>query len=291
MFHGSITALITPFLNDRIDEAAFEAIIEQQIAEGTHALVPAGTTGESPTLNHEEHNRVIERCIQVAAGRVPVIAGTGSNATHEAVSLTQHAQDAGADAALVVVPYYNKPTQEGLYRHFKAIHDATDIPIILYNVPGRTVVDMKDETTARLAELPRIIGIKDATGDLKRPAHLAGLVAKDFVQFSGNDDTVIEFIEAGGAGCISVTSNIAPGLCARMHNAWHGGDREKARAIQEKLMNLHDILFCETSPGPVKYAAHLMGLCREDVRLPLVPPSEEHKARIREVLQHMELVS
>ncbi len=292
--HGSITALITPFTEqESVDEKAFETIIERQIQAGTHGLVPSGTTGESPTLDHDQHEQVIRLCIEIVNKRIPVIAGTGSNATHEAISLTQAAQKAGADAALVVVPYYNKPTQDGLYAHFKAIHDATDIPIILYNVPGRTITDIYDDVVAKLAALPRIAGIKDASGDLSRPNYLRDLLgeaANDFIQLSGEDDSVLPFLEAGGKGCISVSSNIAPEWCAEMHNAWEAGDKEKAQDIQYRLMPLHHIMFCEPSPGPVKYAASLLGLCRDTLRLPLLPPSDEHKAEIRRVLEQLELL-
>ena len=294
MFTGSITALITPFHQGNLDSDAFASLIERQITAGTHGLVPSGTTGESPTLDHDEHNHVTELCVEVTAGRVPVIAGTGSNATSEAIMMTQHAQKVGADAALIAVPYYNKPTTEGLFQHYKAIHDSTDIPIILYNVPGRTVVDMQNDTVARIVEaLPRVVGIKDATGDLTRPADLAtrlGDTHKDFIQISGEDDTVVEFYQQGGKGCISVTSNIVPEQCGAMHDALLKEDYDTAKEIQDMLMPLHQVMFCESSPGPVKYAASLLGLCSEEMRLPLVPPSEENKAKIRAVLEQLNLI-
>jgi 4-hydroxy-tetrahydrodipicolinate synthase len=287
MFQGLYTALITPFRQGKIDYAAFEKLIQWQIEQGVHGLVPCGTTGESPTLSHEEHVQVVEQCVKLAKGKVKVMAGTGSNATDEAILLTKQAEKSGADGALVITPYYNKPTQEGLYQHFKAIHDATRIPIMVYNVPGRCVVDMSDALTARLAELPRIIGIKDATGNLERPSTLSvalGAKAKKFIQFSGEDTTAVAFNVQGGKGVISVTSNIAPKLCAEVQNLSLAGKTKEAIALQQKLMPLHKIMFCETSPGPVKYAASLLKLCREDVRLPLVPPSKEHKALIAKVV-------
>ena len=288
MFQGLYTALITPFRQGKVDYAAFEKLIQWQIEQGVHGLVPCGTTGESPTLSHEEHVQVVQQCVRLAKGKVKVLAGTGSNATDEAILLTRHAEKSGADGALVITPYYNKPTQEGLYQHFKAIHDATRLPIMVYNVPGRCVVDMSDATTARLAELPRIIGIKDATGNLERPSTLAlalGSKAKKFVQFSGEDTTAVAFNVQGGKGVISVTSNIAPKLCAEVQNLSLAGKTKEALALQQKLMPLHKIMFCETSPGPVKYAASLMKLCREDVRLPLVPPSAESKALIKKAVE------
>lgn len=287
MFQGVYTALITPFRAGKIDESAFEKLIAAQIAGGVHGLVPCGTTGESPTLSHDEHNQVVALCVKHAKGKAKIMAGTGSNATDEAIQLTQYAEKCGADAALVIAPYYNKPTQEGLYQHFKAIHDATRIPIMLYNVPGRCVVDMGDSLIARLAELPRIIGIKDATGNLERPSTLR-LALKDkadkFTQFSGEDTTAIPFNLQGGKGVISVTANIAPKLCAEVQNLSLAGKYAEALALQEKLMPLHKIMFIETSPAPVKYAASLMGICTEDLRLPLVPPSAESKAKIKEAL-------
>ncbi|MFO1057780.1 MAG: 4-hydroxy-tetrahydrodipicolinate synthase [Dongiaceae bacterium] len=269
MFQGSITALITPFRDGAVDEDAFTALVEWQIAEGTQGLVPCGTTGESPTLSHDEHKRVVELCVAAAAKRVPVIAGTGSNSTAEAIELTRHAKEAGADAALIVLPYYNKPTQEGQYRHFKAIHDAVELPIIIYNIPGRSVVDMSVDTMARLAKLPNIVGVKDATADLVRPLATRVAIGPEFCQLSGEDATALPFLAQGGHGCISVTSNVAPRLCADMHHAWRNGDIAAAQRINDRLLPLHKALFAETSPGPVKYAASLIGRCLPDTRLPL----------------------
>jgi len=284
MFRGSITALITPFKDGRVDERAFQDFVDWQIREGTHGLVPCGTTGESPTLSHEEHRLVVALCVEVAQGRVPVIAGTGSNSTEEAISLTRYAKQAGADAALVVTPYYNKPTQEGLYQHYKAIHDACDFPIIIYNIPGRSVVDMNVSTMARLAELPNIVGVKDATSDLARPLRTRVEIGPDFVQLSGDDPTATAFLAQGGVGCISVTSNVAPRLCARMQDAWADGDLAEMARIRDMLMPLHQALFVETSPAPVKYAASLLGKCADDVRLPLVPPMEATRVQVRDAM-------
>jgi len=281
MIKGSITALITPFVEDRVDEAAFQALVEWQISQGTHGLVPCGTTGESPTLSHDEHRRVTELCIEAAAGQATVIAGTGSNSTAEAIALTRHAAKAGADAALVVTPYYNKPTQEGLYRHFKAIAEAVDIPIIIYNIPGRSVVDMSVETMARLAEITNIIGVKDATADLARVSRQRLALGPEFIQLSGEDATALALIAHGGHGCISVTANVAPALCSRFQTACLAGDFSAALAIQDRLMPLHDALFVETSPGPVKYAASLMGKCDAGLRLPLAPVGEATRERVR----------
>ncbi|NYZ11991.1 4-hydroxy-tetrahydrodipicolinate synthase [Azospirillum sp. RWY-5-1] len=284
MFHGSIVALITPFKDGKVDEAAFQSFVEWQVSEGTHGLVPVGTTGESPTLSHDEHRRVVELCIEAAGGRVPVIAGTGSNSTAEAIELTQHAKQAGATAALVVTPYYNKPTQEGLYQHFKAIHDAADLPIIIYNIPGRSVVDMSVATMARLAKLPNIVGVKDATADLVRPLRTRVEIGPDFCQLSGEDATAVAFLAQGGVGCISVTANVAPRLCAEMQNAWRKGDFATCERYRDLLMPLHDAMFVETSPGPVKYAASLLGKCGEEVRLPLVPVSDSTRVAVREAM-------
>ena len=284
MFRGSIVALITPFRDGRVDEKAFQSLVDWQVGQGTHGLVPCGTTGESPTLSHEEHMRVVELCIESAAGRVPVIAGTGSNSTAEAMALTRHARDAGADAALVVTPYYNKPTQEGLFRHYKAIHDAVDIPIVIYNIPGRSVVDMSVETMARLARLPNIVGVKDATQDLARPVWTRLAIGADFCQLSGEDGTALPFLAQGGHGCISVTANVAPRLCADMHEAWARSEVARAMEIGDRLMPLHGAIFNETSPGPVKYAASLLGLCLADTRLPLAEVSEATRSRVRAAL-------
>lgn len=286
MFKGSIPALITPFKDGEIDWPAFDAFVEWQIEQGSHGLVPCGTTGESPTLSHAEHNKVIERCIDVAGGRVPVIAGAGSNSTREAIELTRHAKQAGADAALLITPYYNKPTQEGLYQHYKAVNDAVDMPIILYNVPGRCVVDMQVETVARLAKLPNIIGIKDATADLSRPGATRALVGDDFCQLSGEDDSVIEFLKQGGSGVISVVANIAPKISADVHNAWMSGDHAKAEELFKAIAPLADALFCETSPIPAKYAASQLGLCENELRLPMVPATDAARAKVDAAMAH-----
>jgi 4-hydroxy-tetrahydrodipicolinate synthase len=282
MFKGSYVALITPMRTDgSVDEKKLEALVEWQIQEGTNGLVPTGTTGESPTLSHDEHKRVVEVVLGVAKGRVPVIAGTGSNSTAEAIDLTAHAKKAGADAAMLVTPYYNKPTQEGLYLHFKAVADAVDIPIVVYNIPGRSVVNISVETMARIAKIRNIVGVKDATNDLARPIHTRATCGEDFAQMSGEDATILAFLAGGGHGCISVTGNIAPRLCSTMHTAWQEGRIKDALAIQDRLMPLHDALFSETSPGPVKFAASLLGLTAETVRLPLAPPGEATRARVR----------
>jgi len=282
MFKGSLVALITPMREDgTVDEKAFAAFVDWQIGRGTHGVVPVGTTGESPTLSHDEHKRVVEIAIAVAKGRVPVIAGTGSNSTAEAIDLTRHAKQAGADAALVVTPYYNKPTQEGLFLHFSAIADAVDLPVIIYNIPGRSVVDMTPETMARLARHRNIVGVKDATANLARPLHTRRACGRAFCQLSGEDHTAVAFLAAGGDGCISVTANVAPQLCSDMHIAWQEGRLAEAMAIQDRLLPLHDALFAETSPGPVKYAAGLLGHGSGHVRLPLAPPAEATRGRVR----------
>ncbi len=289
-FFGSYTALITPFRDGKVDEQAFQKLVDWQITEGTNGLVPCGTTGESPTLSHDEHRRVVELCIEVAKGRAVVMAGAGSNSTAEAISLTQHAQKAGADAVLIVTPYYNKPTQAGLYAHYRAIHDASDLPIIIYNIPARSVVDMSVETMKRLAELPRIAGVKDATADLARPLRTKLAIGADFAQLSGEEITAIPFLAQGGHGCISVTSNIAPRLCAEMQDAWRAGDFATAERINDLLAPLHDALFAETSPGPVKYAASLLGIGAPDLRLPLVGPGDATKALVTAALQRVGLL-
>jgi 4-hydroxy-tetrahydrodipicolinate synthase len=282
MFKGSITALITPFTADgAVDEKAFQNFVQWQIDQGTDGLVPVGTTGESPTLTHDEHKRVVELCIEVAKGKVPVIAGTGANSTHETIDFTLSAQKAGADAALVVVPYYNKPTQEGLYQHYKAVHDATDIPIVIYNVPGRSVVDMNVETMGRLFELPRVVGVKDATADLVRPLKTRVALGPDFCQLSGEDATITAFLAQGGVGCISVTSNVAPAACAQLHKAWQAGDLPTVWEIRDRLMPLHDAMFCESNPIPVKYAASLLGQCQNVLRLPMLPATAKAEATIK----------
>ncbi|MEK6746980.1 MAG: 4-hydroxy-tetrahydrodipicolinate synthase [Pseudomonadota bacterium] len=291
MFKGVYTALITPFTaKGTVDEAAFQKFVEWQIGQGVHGLVPCGTTGESPTLTHDEHNRVIDLCVEVARGRVPVMAGTGSNSTDEAIMTTRHAKKAGADCVLVVAPYYNKPNQEGLYQHFKAINDAVDIPIILYNVPGRTIVDIKDETIARLAELPNIVGLKDATGDLARPYTLRAKLKKDFCLLSGEDMTAVAFNVSGGQGCISVASNIMPKACAEVQEACLKKDYVSALTLHDRLVALNSVLFCETSPAPVKYAASLMGKCLANLRLPLVGVSESSQKEIEKKLNNLRLL-
>jgi 4-hydroxy-tetrahydrodipicolinate synthase len=286
MFKGSLCALLTPFSRGRVDEKAFQHFVDWQIKQGTHGVVPVGTTGESPTLSHDEHMRVVELCIEAADRRVPVIAGTGSNSTDEAISLTRHAKQAGADAALVVTPYYNKPTQEGLYRHYKAIAEAVDLPIIIYNIPGRCVVDMTVETMARLAKLPNIVGVKDATNDLVRPLKTRLAIGPEFCLLSGEDATITAFLAQGGHGCISVTANVAPRLCSEMHLAWQKGDLATVWKIRDRLMPLHDAMFTETSPAPVKYAASLLGLSTPDVRLPLAPCSPAAQEKVRAALEH-----
>ena len=290
MFRGSITALITPFKDGQVDQAAFQSFVEWQIGEGTQGLVPVGTTGESPTLSHDEHKRVVELCIEAAGGRVPVMAGAGSNSTEEAIALTRHAKRAGADAALVVTPYYNKPTQEGLYAHFKAIAEAVDIPIFIYNIPGRSVVNMSVEIMARLAELPNIVGVKDATGDLTRPSLQRLKCGADFIQLSGEDGTALGFNAHGGVGCISVAANVAPRLVSQFQNATLQGNYAAALELQDRLMPLHSALFVETSPSPVKYAASLLGKCREDVRLPLVQVTQPTRQIVRAAMEHAGLL-
>ncbi len=290
--HGSNPALITPFKNGKVDEAAFRKIVAWQIKEGSHGLVPVGTTGESPTLTPEEHKRVIEICIAETKGRVPVIAGTGSNSTAEAIEYTVHARKAGADAALVVVPYYNKPTQDGIYAHFKAIAEAVDIPILVYNVPGRTVANISVETLARLAkDFPNIVGTKDASADLTRPSRQRLVSGEKFIQLSGEDGTALGFNAHGGVGCISVTANVAPRLCAEFQEATLKGDYLKALQLQDRLMPLHHALFVETSPAPVKYAASLLGLCDAEARLPMVPVGEPAKKAVRDAMMHAGLLN
>ena len=289
-FQGSITALITPFKNGAVDAKTFQRLVEWQIDQGTHGLVPVGTTGESPTLTHEEHTQVIELCIEAAAGRVPVIAGTGSNSTSEAITLTRFAKEAGADGALVVTPYYNKPTQEGLYLHYKAINDAVDIPIIIYNIPGRSIVDMSVETMTRLFKLPNIAGLKDATANLTRVSQQRAAMGTAFVQLSGEDATALGFNAHGGQGCISVTANIAPALCSEFQLACLGSNFKRALEIQDRLMPLHDALFVESNPGPVKYAAEKLGLCSGETRLPLAPLAAASKAKVDAALAKVGLV-
>jgi len=278
MFKGSFTALITPFDGGEVDYDAFGRLVEFQIASGTHGLVPVGTTGESPTLSHEEHRRVVETCVAAAKGRLPVIAGAGSNSTKEAIGLARHAEQAGASAVLVVTPYYNKPTQEGLYQHFKAINDSIGIPVIIYNIPSRSVVDMSVATMNRLFALPNIAGVKDATASPVRTSQQRLSMGERFNQLSGEDATALAFMAHGGHGCISVTSNVAPRLCADFQNACLAGDFRRALELHDKLMPLHEALFAETNPGPVKYAASRLGLCKPGTRLPLAPVSDQTKA-------------
>lgn len=290
-FRGSFTALVTPFKNGSLDEAAYRGLVEWQIAEGTNGLVPVGTTGESPTLSHEEHDSVVAWCIEEAKGRVPVIAGAGSNSTAEAIRLSRHAEKAGADAVLVVTPYYNKPTQEGLYQHFKAINDAIGIPIIIYNIPARSVIDMSVDTMARLFELKNIAGVKDATANVLRVSQQRAAMGPDFNQLSGEDGTALGFMAHGGHGCISVTSNVAPRQCAEFQGACLRGDYAAALTLQDKLMPLHMNLFIETNPAPAKYALSLLGKCADTVRLPMVPLAEKSKAAVREAMVHAGLIN
>jgi len=290
-FRGSFTALVTPFKNGAVDEKAFRDLVDWQIAEGTNGLVPVGTTGESPTLSHDEHKRVVECCIDQTKGRVPVIAGAGSNSTAEAVDFSKHAEKAGADAVLIVTPYYNKPTQEGLYQHFKAINDAIGIPIIIYNIPGRSVVDMSVDTMARLYELKNIAGVKDATTSMVRVSHQREVLGPDFNQLSGEDGTCLGFMAHGGHGSISVTSNVAPRLCAEFQSACLKGDYATALKLQDKLMPLHQNLFIETNPSPAKYALSVLGKISDDVRLPMVPLSDKSKAAVRAAMTHAGLIN
>ena len=291
LFHGSLVALITPFRNGALDEAALERMIEWHIKNGTDAIVPAGTTGECPTLTHEEHMRVIQLTAEVAHGRVPVLAGAGSNNPVEAVALSQAAERAGADGVLHVAGYYNRPHQQGLYAHFKMVHEETSLPIIVYNIPGRAVVNVLPETLAKLSELPRIMGIKDATGDLERPWIERQLIKRDdFIWLSGNDSTQVSYNVAGGCGCISVTANIAPALVAKVQRLTAEGKWEEAREQQDRLMELHKLMFKEPSPGPAKYAASLLGLCTEETRLPVLPISDGLRVEIKKAMQDLELI-
>jgi 4-hydroxy-tetrahydrodipicolinate synthase len=290
-FRGSFTALVTPFKNGSVDEAAFRDLVEWQIAEGTNGLVPVGTTGESPTLSHDEHKQVVEWCIDQAKGRVPVIAGAGSNSTREAIELAQHAEEAGADAVLVVTPYYNKPTQEGLYQHYKAINDAIGIPIIIYNIPARSVIDMSVDTMKRLYDLKNIAGVKDATANMVRVSQQRAVLGEGFNQLSGEDVTALGFMAHGGHGCISVTSNVAPRLCAEFQSACLRGDYAAALRLQDKLMPLHQNLFIETNPAPAKYALSVLGKITETVRLPMVPLADKSKAAVRDAMVHAGLIN
>jgi 4-hydroxy-tetrahydrodipicolinate synthase len=288
---GSITALVTPFRDGAVDEEAFRSHIDWQIENGTHGLVPVGTTGESPTLSHREHERVVEICVEAAGGRVPVIAGAGSNSTAEAVAFSRHAEAVGADAVLIVTPYYNKPTQEGLYQHFKAINDAIGLPILIYNIPGRSVIDMAVDTMARLFELKNIVGVKDATANVARVSLQRQAMGPDFVQLSGEDATALGFMAHGGHGCISVTSNVAPRLYSEMQEACLAGDYGAALRVQDRLMPLHTALFVETNPAPAKFALSALGRMSDEVRLPMVPVSERTRATVRSALVHAGLVN
>ncbi len=290
-FRGSFTALVTPFRNDDVDQKAFRDLVEWQIGEGTNGLVPVGTTGESPTLSHDEHKHVVEWCIDQARGRVPVIAGAGSNSTREAIELSQHAEKAGADAVLIVTPYYNKPTQEGLYQHYKAINDAIGIPIIIYNIPGRSVIDMSVDTMKRLYELKNIAGVKDATANMVRVSQQRAVLGQGFNQLSGEDATALGFMAHGGDGCISVTSNVAPRLCAEFQSACLRGDYAAALVLQDKLMPLHQNLFVETNPAPAKYALSVLGKIADTVRLPMVPLGDKSKSVVRDAMVHAGLLN
>ena len=293
MFKGSNVALITPFKNNGLDEEAYIKLIHFHIDNGTNGLVPAGTTGESPTLSHDEHQRVIDLCIKESNGKIPVIAGTGSNSTEEAISLTTHAEKAGANGALVVTPYYNKPTQEGLYQHYKAINDKCGIPIIIYNIPGRSVIDMSVDTMARLYELKNIVGVKDATGDLDRVNQTLEKMGKDFIQLTGNDDNAFEFNKRGGVGTISVTANIAPKLCSdfqKFSKSATDNEMKEAERLDKILQPVHNSMFVESNPSPVKYAAKLLGLCDDNVRLPLVKVTETTKEIVKKALQSAKLI-
>ncbi|MDC3036491.1 4-hydroxy-tetrahydrodipicolinate synthase [Candidatus Pelagibacter sp.] len=293
MFKGSNVALVTPFKNDKLDEETYIKLIHFHIENGTNGLVPAGTTGESPTLSHEEHEKVIELCVKESNGKLPVFAGTGSNSTQEAISLTTHAEKIGADGALIVTPYYNKPTQEGLYQHYKAINDRCGIPIIIYNIPGRSVIDMSVDTMAKLYELKNIIGVKDATGDLDRVDQTLKKIGKDFIQLTGNDDNAFEFNKRGGVGAISVTANIAPKFCSDFQKFSKSNKTEEineAEKLDNLLQPVHHSLFVESNPSPVKYAAKLLGLCDDSVRLPLVKVTDSTKNIIKKALETANLV-
>jgi len=280
LFKGVLPALVTPFADGKVDEAAFMRLVERQIVGGVHGLVPVGTTGETATLSHDEHRRVVDLCVTTAAGRVPVVAGAGSNSTAEAIELVAHAKAAGAQAALVVTPYYNRPSQEGLYQHYRAINDAVDLPVLVYNVPSRTSVDIANETLARLSALPNIVGIKDATGDLPRASLQRLMCGPDWVMLSGDDPSALGYMAHGGHGCISVTANVAPGPCAKFFDACMAGDWTGALALQDRLVRLHKALFLDASPAPTKFALAHLGLCRPDVRLPIAPCAEAVKADI-----------
>ena len=290
MFFGSIPALITPFNKSEVDYDSFQKIIEWSIEQGSHGFVPCGTTGESPTLSHDEHKNVVDVCIKIVDKRVPVIAGTGSNNTIEAIEFTKHAEESGADGALIVTPYYNKPTQEGLYLHYKKIAESTNLPIIIYNIPGRSIVDMSIETMVELAKIKNIIGVKDATNDLFRPLLTRTKIKKDFCYLSGEDGTALAYLIQGGNGCISVTANIAPKLCSELHNHWKNKEIDKALQINLKLAKIHHALFIESSPGPVKYAAELLNLCSAETRLPLAPIKDSTKLIIKKCMSEANLI-
>ena len=293
MFKGSNVALVTPFKNNKLDVETYIKLIHFHIENGTNGLVPAGTTGESPTLSHDEHEKVIELCVQESNGKLPVFAGTGSNSTKEAISLTTHAEKIGADGALIVTPYYNKPTQEGLYQHYKAINDKCGIPIIIYNIPGRSVIDMSVDTMARLYELKNIIGVKDATGDLNRVDQTLKKMGKEFIQLTGNDDNALDFNKRGGVGAISVTANIAPRLCSdfqKFSKSENDNETKKAERLNEILQPVHHAMFVESNPSPVKYAAKLLGLCDDSVRLPLVEVTDSNKEIIKKTLRSAKLI-
>ena len=293
MFKGSNVALVTPFKNDKLDDDTYIKLIHFHIKNGTNGLVPAGTTGESPTLSHDEHERVIELCVKESNNQIPVFAGTGSNSTEEAISLTTHAEKIGANGALIVTPYYNKPTQEGLYQHYKAINDKCGIPILIYNIPGRSVIDMSVDTMARLYELKNIIGVKDATGDLNRVDETLKKMGKDFIQLTGNDDNALEFNKRGGVGAISVTANIAPKLCSdfqKFSTTNDGKLKLEAEKLDKILQSLHYAMFVESNPSPVKYAAKLLGLCEDDVRLPLVKVTDPTKEIVKKALKSVNLI-
>ena len=290
MFKGSITALVTPFKNNQLDEDSYEKFIEFQISNGTNGIVPGGTTGESPTLEYFEHKKIIEIAVKVSNGRIPVIAGTGSNSTKEAIELTKFAENAKADAALIVTPYYNKPTQEGLYQHYKAINDNCGIPIIIYNIPGRSVVDMSVDTMARLFELKNIVGVKDATGDLDRATAQKNKMGNEFIMLTGNDENAYEFNKRGGIGCISVSSNVAPKLCSEFQKFSNNGNDIEAKKLFDQLLELHHVMFVESNPVPAKYSLSLLKLMEEDVRLPLVAATEESKNKIRNILKKTSII-
>jgi len=291
MFRGSIPALVTPFRNGAVDDKALAELVEWHVAEGSHGLVAVGTTGETPTLSHAEHERCVEIVVETAAGRIPVIAGAGSNSTEESVSLMRHAKAVGADAALVVTPYYNKPNQRGLLHHFRKLHDAVELPIIIYNIPGRSVIDMAPATMGELSRLPRIVGVKDATGDVSRVSDQRMACGADFIQISGEDASALGFNAHGGTGCISVVANIAPRLCADLQEATLAGDYARALACQDRLMPLHRAAFAEPNPCPTKYALSLLGKCSEEVRSPLVPVEEPTREKVQAAMRHAGLIN